>query len=346
MKKIFFRILLSVGTLLVTFLLLEAVFRVLDIRGYHEDRISEWHHALLGPAERLPRVGVQFRPNTTFRFIYDSNPRGYFDKNNALVCRINKWGFRGADFQKQKTPGTRRVMVLGDSFTFGEGVRLEDTFVRQMEEKLRRRTEQSIEVLNFGVSAWATRDEAAYFKQVGVDFDPDLVLVAYVLNDADYAGGIDLWNEFRRKYEDRSFKASYLINFVYTTIKRHSYGRRYVASLAGSAGSPSERGKWKFSFSLLSEMDKLARSRGMKFAVAVFPFMIDLNDNYPFGDLHRMITDGMKQYGIPVLDMFPAFNGQDYLKLWAHPSDQHPNEKGHKIAADAISEFVIQQNLL
>ena len=346
MKRILPKIFLSIGTLLLTLLLLEGVFRVFDIRGYHEDRISEWRHALLGPAERLPGVNVQFRPNTTFRFIYDNNPRGYFDENNALVCRINKWGFRGPDFEKQKVPGTRRVMVLGDSFTFGEGVRLEDTFVRRMEEKLRRKTAQSLEVLNFGVSAWATRDETAYFKQAGVQFAPDLVVVAYVLNDADHAGGLGLWNNFRREYEDRRFQSSYLINFIYTTIKRSIYGRRYVRKMAGSAVSPGERGKWDLSFSMLSEIDKSARSRGMKFAVVLFPFMFELNDNYPFTDLHRMITAGLTQYGIPVLDLLPAFKGQDYLKLWAHPSDQHPNEKGHEIAAEAISDFVIQHNLL
>ncbi len=50
--------------------------------------------------------------------------------------------------------------------------------------------------------------------------------------------------------------------------------------------------------------------------------------------------------GIPVLDLLDAFEGQPYEELWVHPSDQHPNEDGHYIAAEALADFVRLEHLL
>lgn len=91
-------------------------------------------------------------------------------------------------------------MLLGDSFTFGEGVRLEDTFAVRLEEKLQR-SRPGAEVLNLGISSWNTQDELIYLNRAGLDFDPDLVLAVFVLNDAAYSGGLDIWEDFRARYE-------------------------------------------------------------------------------------------------------------------------------------------------
>ncbi len=322
----------------------EIIFRVLDIRGYHNPRTRDWEHALLPESETLPGVKTQFKPHSRFELNYDGNPRGYFDQNNGLVYHINNYGFRGPDLEIDKTPGTMRVMVLGDSFTFGEGVKLEHTFCHRLEKILNQHSDQPVEVLNIATSAWGTDDEINYFDQAGIAFEPDLVLLVYVFNDADYAGGLDLWENFRTTYENRYLKFSYLVSYFYATVKRQIYGQRYIDELL--AGALTEQDKWAESLDYLSVGKRLADNIGSRFAVVAFPFMYELNEQHPFRPLQEMLSQYCADNGIVELDLLEAFHGESYTELWVHPSDQHPNEQGHRIAADAMAEFILKEDLL
>ncbi len=90
----------------------------------------------------------------------------------------------------------------------------------------------------------------------------------------------------------------------------------------------------------------MAMSAGAGVAVAIFPFLYSLDASYPFRPLHEMVAQFCVWNGIRVLDLFDAFEGRPYAELWVHPSDQHPNEDGHRIAAEALADFVRQEHLL
>jgi lysophospholipase L1-like esterase len=85
------------------------------------------------------------------------------------------------DYSIAKIPGRRRLMFLGDSFTFGWGLRLEYSFVKQVEALL---GSAQWEVLNLGVPAYNTLDEVALFEMKGLKYSPDIVILMYHLNDA------------------------------------------------------------------------------------------------------------------------------------------------------------------
>lgn len=339
MRTLAGKLLLSFLSLTLTLSSLELAFRILDIRGFHADRTRDWHHALLPRAERIPGIDIQFRPHSEFRLGYDSNPRGYFDADNGLTYQLNRHGFRGPDFPKQKPEENYRIMVLGDSFTFGEGVRYDDIFTSRLQSLLREKLTPIIRVLNFGVSGWSTHHEIAFLRHAGRRFEPDLVLLVFVLNDANYAGGLDLFENFRHTYEPPALlRRSYFAGYVYARIAQHIVGRRYVSSLVES--SLNKYRKWQKTLGRLQRGKELAASIGAEFAVIVFPFMYELGEDYPFGHIHDMVRSACEEYQIPILDLFDAFYGRSYPDLWVHPSDQHPNEEAHAIAAAAMARFL------
>jgi lysophospholipase L1-like esterase len=336
---------LALISLLLTMIGLEIALRYFDVRGYHEPRHETYQEVLLPADQLLPGVRVQFRPYSQFEITYDSNPRGYFDAaNNGLTYQLNQYGLRGSDFPSTKPTGQRRVLVLGDSFTFGEGVRWPDTFTVQLETLLRAETGLDVAVLNAGIPAWSTSDEIAYLAAKGITFEPDLIVVVYVLNDADYAAGLDLWNAFRAQYEKRSLRGSYLASFVYATIGQQTAARRYINDLVASAAE--EQAAWQRSFEFLRAGQRGAAQIEANYMVAVFPFMYQLDETYPFRPLHDLVTDYTTQNNIPTLDLLDAFTGESYQSLWVHPSDQHPNEQAHAIAAQALAQFILANNLL
>lgn len=337
-------VLLGVVALAIALGATELLFRVLDLRGYHTPRTRDWEHALVPEAERLPDVGIQFAPDSEFALEYDSNPRGYFDEpGHGLTYRINRHGFRGDDFSTEKPEGGRRIVLLGDSFAFGEGVRFPDTLGERLERMLAARDPAPIEVLNLAVSGAGTLAELSYLRHVGIRLEPDLVVLVYVLNDAG-AGRLNLWEDFTEQYEKRWLRGSYVASWVYARIGRTLLGRRYVDGLVESAKG--ELAKWNRSLDRISEASRVAHAAGSNFAVVIFPFLYRLDAGYPFRDFHRMVSRHCEDEGIPVLDLFDVFEGRTDVELWVHPSDQHPNEIAHGIAADAIDAFVTREALL
>ena len=102
---------------------------------------------------------------------------GHLVENNA-------YGFRERDFASPKPPGVYRVMVLGDSLTWGVGLAVEERYTAVAEELLNRASEGArFEVLNFGLTGNPTvveRDILEAYKDL---VEPDLVVVGFCSND-------------------------------------------------------------------------------------------------------------------------------------------------------------------
>lgn len=100
----------------------------------------------------------------------------------GVRVRINAEGMRGPTRGTVKPPGVRRVLVLGDSVVFGAFLeRDEDTLPARLEEALRR--DGAVECLNAGVGGYSPWQEALWLERRGLAYDPDLVVLGFVLND-------------------------------------------------------------------------------------------------------------------------------------------------------------------
>lgn len=90
----------------------------------------------------------------------------------------NRWGFHDREYKVEKQPGTFRIVVLGDSQTFGAVHDTRDTFPSWLERRLKERGHTRVEVLNFGVPGTSTGDQLCLAENFIHRFDPDLVLFA------------------------------------------------------------------------------------------------------------------------------------------------------------------------
>ena len=110
------------------------------------------------------------------------------DSQADYVCKMetNSIGLRDREYGDKKD-NTFRILVLGDSITFGLGVELEDTYPKQLETILGLRNDgKKYEVINAGVMGYGTDHEFYYLEEWGAKLKPDLVIVGfYVGNDVD-----------------------------------------------------------------------------------------------------------------------------------------------------------------
>jgi len=138
---------------------------ILDFKGLHQ--ISD-----------DPQRVYELRPGA--RLELDSGSR------QALYA-INSLGFRDEEFPEEKPEGVFRILVLGDSMTFGPAMNLEQTYPKVLEELLNESVaaELRFQVINAGVSGYNPYQELATWRGAGVALDPDLVIVGFCVNDVD-----------------------------------------------------------------------------------------------------------------------------------------------------------------
>lgn len=101
-----------------------------------------------------------------------------FGRGRKVPVRLNSQGSREPEEQPVPEPWSVRIMVLGDSFAFGFGVRVEDRLTEVME-----RRNDAVNCVNFGVSGYSTDQELLLFRRFGRSAAADIVVLLYVAND-------------------------------------------------------------------------------------------------------------------------------------------------------------------
>ncbi len=127
-------------------------------------------------------LGDLVRPSAAPDIVYEFKPNLDTCFYGARI-HINADGLRArAEYARPKPPGVYRVLLLGDSMTFGQGLRDEDTFATLLERELSAGG-ITTEVINSGVPGYNTAQEAAYLRRTGMSYEPDCVLILFIGND-------------------------------------------------------------------------------------------------------------------------------------------------------------------
>ena len=96
-----------------------------------------------------------------------------------MNVQINSKGLRGPEQDYQKKDGFKRLLFLGDSFTFGTGVQENETFVGLLTSEM----PPGIEIINGSAPGSSTRDEYQFLKEEGHKYSPDRVILCFFQND-------------------------------------------------------------------------------------------------------------------------------------------------------------------
>lgn len=100
------------------------------------------------------------------------------------LVEVNRFGFRERDFEVPKPLNTCRIMVLGDSLTFGTGLAPEERYTELLEKNLEQKfSDNEFEVLNFSVSGGPTVLERDIIREFKGIVDPDLIVIGFFMND-------------------------------------------------------------------------------------------------------------------------------------------------------------------
>jgi hypothetical protein len=259
---------------------------------------------------------------------------------------VNSRGYRDLERSLPKPPGVRRVVCIGDSFTWGASVLFDDAWPQRVERSLTRERHEPWEAVSLAESGLNSVQEAGRLESEGFAYDPDVVVVAYVLNDSEDENAAEArraadWLEERRhppapSLLDRSALLRLVRERVWATLEN----RRRVEDFRSMYAE--DYPGWTAARRALRAMGGMCRERGVPLVVAVFPlFGNALDDGYPFADIHAKVGQASAEAGAMVVDLLPFYRSVDWRLLVVDGADdEHPNEIAHRIAAQAISRAV------
>jgi hypothetical protein len=259
---------------------------------------------------------------------------------------VNARGYRDLERAIPKPAGVRRVVCIGDSFTWGVSVLFDDAWPQRVERALSRERGEPWEAVNLGEPGLNAVQEASKLDSEGFTYGPDVVVVAYVLNDSEDEHAAEArraadWVEERRQGSSVSLlDRSALLRLARTRLRATLENRRRVEGFRSMYADDAPG--WVAARHALKAMGGMCRERGVPLVIAVFPlFGNRLDDGYPFAEIHAKVDAAAGEAGARVVDLLPAYRGLDWRLLVVDGADdEHPNEIAQRIAARVIARAV------
>lgn len=289
--------------------------------------------------------------------------------NWQIEIHTNSAGMRGSrEYSMDKPAPVTRVLSLGDSFVFGFGVKDDETFSARLEQ-----SDPNLEVLNLGVPAYGLDQMLLCFKEIGRQYNPDLVIVGIFpedfwratrsFTDAGYAkpyfilSGQNLllqnvptpqpfelkYNQFpdvieSNKIED-FFQKSILYRSFYKAMIRIGKNLGWV--------DPDSTDEWILGRQLLKALIADIKTAGAQVVLVMIP--PDRWVQSPRQDsLRRSLLRFAEREQVPMIDLTPFFFRsvqQSDLTEYYIKDDWHWTAKGHQLAASVLKDFIVKDRL-
>lgn len=318
MRRLLFPLLMTAMYLAVAFAGIEAYVRLFVDDGMQYD-LEMWKYARdVKAIDPDPLIGHRHAPN-----------------RNAELMRVavatNSRGLRDREFTFEKAAGTLRIVMLGDSFTEGWGVPRDDTFSKRIE-RLYAAHGVKAEAINTGVGNWNTVQEVEYFLTEGHRYSPDIVVLNFVVNDAE-----PVPHETPPSFLLRHCYACIFVYGRYDALKRRFLGGEewddYYRRLFGDGTTPG----WRDAKAAIKKLAGYCKEHGIKLLIANHPDFHDVK-HYRLQRITDLVRAAAEENGVPFVDLLPYVRDQDSAALWVTPPDPHPNALANKFLAAGIFE--------
>ncbi|HXM20924.1 MAG TPA: GDSL-type esterase/lipase family protein [Terriglobales bacterium] len=267
---------------------------------------------------------------------------------DGKVLNSNSKGLRGkAEYAYQRTPGTRRIVVLGDSFTFGEEVSDDETYAHYLEAAL-----PSTEVLNLGVQGYGHDQMLLYLKEEGVKYRPDIVIVGFASLDI-YRNAWTFFAYAKPKFNLVSGQLE-LTNVPVptpaTVLAQEPYRSKAVDLLVmlrekvrGGLGENETEAR-KLTVAILDEIVATTRSIGAVPVIVDMPVYDEINNaSVSMSGLEQYLHQYCQERGIACPFLRPRFR-EEVKKGANFNSRGHWSPEAHKLAAEEIEDFLVKDS--
>lgn len=254
--------------------------------------------------------------------VYDLIPN--LDTKYKLVdFHTNAEGFR--DRNHETTSHTKKIAVLGDSFTMGTGVSEQEMYVSSTEDLLNENEQKDkFEVFNFGVSGYSLTEYKIILEQNVLKYNPDLVVIGFCASNDHYRVGTDFsMDDFKIVPKKNVFWDSYLKKML--SIKLNS------KEVAPISYSPEHMEYMDNQFQDFHSIFEKNNAKGLIFYLDLVYDPIRMSQIQTLAEKNNLLF----------VEASSFFKDKNLFKYILNELDTHPNGKANQIFADILSNFIL-----
>jgi len=270
---------------------------------------------------------------------------------NGRTFTTNIFGMRDREYTLQKPADTYRIALLGPSHAMGNGVGDGETFEQLAEQRLNQEiaegTQRKVEILNFAVDGFTLPQQLAMLEDRVLQFDPDMVIVNH------YHRGRTMTETYLSKITWKGIPVSEELRAILARAGIDQVDRGSVPiptelgrSLARSLGLNPRMPQGEFDARVRRISDEVNDWALERIATVVrdhgaVPVVLALNA--VIDDVPTEVPNiaAMRRAQFLVFDLFAVFPAEDRPALRVAPWDDHPNQVGHQLIADAFYSELI-----
>jgi lysophospholipase L1-like esterase len=328
---------------------------------------------------------LKYWDSSDFRRILPTTPHFVENIPNAassflgVPVTINDIGLRGKAIQQAKPPGTFRVLVVGDSITFGYGVKDTEAYPQALERLLNRDCQGRYEVLNGGALGGGLGDYYHFLTTKGQLLQPDLLIIGIALNDilpyaesgatGEQSAEFAMKSSWIRRLNHFLLTHSHLYVFSYSRVKSWLYASRLLDInqiqgwnlVALKPPSPAQTMAWQHTYRMLAKIIDYSTANHLPVVLVVFPLRMQMSppqlklyrDRYHLevsslaldGDPQRRLNEFATTAHVPLIDLLPVFRAYPAEEIYFHNARirddaAHLSPVGHQIAAETMRDKV------
>lgn len=324
--------------------------------------IAEVAVRLQGLAPELGRISVdhyQWSPNPELG--YEPIPRATGETASGDPFnpsrRFNRLGFRDRNHTPAPEPGVFRIVVIGDSIAEGLGVHDDSAIFPALLEKRMAEAGHEIEIVNLAVRGYNTQQEVAMLVERGLAFQPDLVLLQYCWNDVTQMDG-GLIERLREVEENGEVVDETLMNplLTWSAVYRLLFLGLIRDDMQNERDQELKHLTENTVGSSFARLAEISREQGFPVFVVVFPRLEKRLVSRKYQGIYRLVmhksrVDARKVQEYSTNHGFMHLNLALAMERCRGDGESlavdnfHPNERGHACAADAITQFLLRQEI-
>lgn len=252
--------------------------------------------------------------------------------------RVNALGYREREIDLTNAGDSFRIAVIGDSFTFGQGVREDDRFTNILQVELDK-TPGIYEVLNFSRPGAETVHHLQMLENDVLNLRPDFILLQWYVNDvegADKTGRPSPIVIVPAEFRENSAFLSLFHDLFMSLQERAGLTESYDDYMVRKFSDPSSRASEEAQQALAAFMD-VASENGIPVGIVLFDRFISRDSQLGFLLDRTLVL--CEERAIQCLDLrgtFEPYKGNRVL--WANWGDRHPSPFAHGLVAESILE--------
>ena len=301
---------------------------------------------------------LQYLPHPELYWYNRPNLRQHSDASDPVPKRTNAQGFRmDREVSRDKAEGERRIFVVGDSSTFGLGMRDDETFSHVLEQELHRRGAGEATVINSGCPGHTSYQGMWLLEEYGIPLGSDLVIWCFNNDPC-----LDTVEEESRVSHNPAVLAMQGVLYrsdLYLLFRRITLDLVYRWKLEEySRKFPKDKSQWvkRIPFddyqAYLRQYAEVTEAAGMEMLYVRMPI------NRPICEVEKIYYTSFDDHYRDYLTQYCLETGAHYLDIerpWTDGYSRdlylpghlfHPSVKGHRIIGEELAEYVMEHRLL